>query len=72
MLAAAAHWRPLIEAPFHHLRLGPLHAKEIAIVGVSGLAAVIYPLLLFASGGLSLAEIRAALRRRTNGAAGEP
>jgi putative peptidoglycan lipid II flippase len=69
LLAAAAHWRPLIEAPFHHLRLGPLHAKEIAIAGVSALAAIAYPLLLLASGGLSLAEMREALRRRTNGAA---
>jgi putative peptidoglycan lipid II flippase len=67
MLAAASHWRPLIEAPFHHLHLGPLHAKEIAIVGVSALAALAYPLLLFASGGITLSEIRAALRRRTNG-----
>ena len=49
------------------MRLGPLHAKEIAIVGVTVLAAVVYPLLLIVSGGLSLAEFRAALRRRPNG-----
>jgi len=69
LLAAASHWRPLIEAPLHIVRLGPLHAKEIAIVGVTVLAALIYPVLLVASGGLSLAEFRAALRRRTNGGA---
>jgi putative peptidoglycan lipid II flippase len=64
MLAGAAHWRPLIEAPLHGLHLGPLHAKELAIVGVSMAAVAVYPALLFASGGLSLAELRAALRRR--------
>ena len=65
LLGAAAHWRPLIEAPLRGFRLGPLHAKEIAIVGVASLAALIYPALLFASGGLTLTEIRAALRRRS-------
>jgi len=64
LLAAASHWRPLIEAPFGRHHLGPLHAKEIAVVGVAILAALIYPVLLFASGGLTLAEMRGALRRR--------
>jgi putative peptidoglycan lipid II flippase len=64
LLATASHWRPLIEAPFGSHHLGPLHAKEIAVVGVAVLAALIYPVLLFASGGLTLAEMRGALRRR--------
>ena len=66
LLAAAAHWRPLIEAPLRSLRLGPLRAKEFAILGVSLAALGVYPLLLFASGGLTLTEMRAALRRRAN------
>ena len=66
MLAAASHWRPLLEAPIGHHHLGPLHAKELAIVAMSLLAAVVYPILLFASGGLSLSEIRAALQRNSS------
>ncbi len=64
LLAAASHWRPLIEAPLRDVRFGPLHAKELAILGVSAAAAAVYPALLFASGGLTLAELRMALRRR--------
>ena len=64
LLAAASHWRPLIEAPLRNVHLGPLHAKELAIFGVSAAAVAVYPALLFASGGLTLAEMRAALRRR--------
>ncbi|WP_374575027.1 murein biosynthesis integral membrane protein MurJ [Phenylobacterium sp.] len=64
LLGAASHFRPLIEAPLAAVRLGPLGAKEIAVVGVSALAAVAYPFILFAFGGLTLAEARAALRRK--------
>ena len=67
MLGAAAHYRAEVQAPFAQLRLGPLHAKEIAVVLVSVAAAAIYPLLLFASGGITLAEIRRNLRRRPVG-----
>jgi putative peptidoglycan lipid II flippase len=63
ILAGAAHYRDLIQAPIAHFHLGPLHAKEIAILGVSALAVAVYPLLLIGSGGLTLAEIRAATRR---------
>jgi putative peptidoglycan lipid II flippase len=64
MLAAASHWRDAIQAPLAHVRLGPLHAKEIAVVLVSLAAVVVYPALLLASGGLSLAQLRADLKRR--------
>jgi putative peptidoglycan lipid II flippase len=64
LLAAASHWRPLIEAPIGRHHLGPFHAKEIAVGLVSVLAALVYPVLLFASGGLTVAEMRGALRRR--------
>jgi putative peptidoglycan lipid II flippase len=63
LLAGASHYRAAIEAPLAHIRLGPLHAKEIMVVAISIVAAAIYPFLLFASGGLTLSEIRTALRR---------
>ena len=62
--------RPQIEALLAHQPLG--HAKELAIMGLSGLALVVYPFLLFASGGLTLTEIRGALRRGGGAAADEP
>jgi putative peptidoglycan lipid II flippase len=46
------------------LSLGPLHGKELAIVLTTLAAAALYPALLFLYGGLTLAEAKAALRRR--------
>ena len=69
LLAAASHFRGSIEAWFHWARIGPLHPKEFVILGLSALAAALYPFLLFASGGLTLTEARAALRRRKGDAA---
>ena len=63
LLAAAAHFRGVIQAPLAHIHLGPLHAKEIAIVGVTLLAAMVYPVLLLLLGGLTRADLRLALRR---------
>jgi putative peptidoglycan lipid II flippase len=64
LLALASHFRSVIEAPFAPLSIGPLHPKEWAIAVVVILAAATYPALLFASGGLTLAEAKAALRRK--------
>ncbi len=64
LLAAASHYRPIIEAPLAGFHFGGFHAKEIAIIGVSLVGGGLYPVLLFAFGGLTLTEIRAALRRR--------
>ncbi len=65
LLAAASHFRPQIQGLFggFHIRhaLGP---KEFALALTVIAAAAIYPLLLFGSGGLTLAELRGALRRR--------
>jgi putative peptidoglycan lipid II flippase len=69
LLAAASHFRSVIEGVFHWARIGPLHPKEFVILGLSALAAAVYPFLLFASGGLTLTEARAALRRRKGDAA---
>ncbi|HZC17116.1 MAG TPA: murein biosynthesis integral membrane protein MurJ [Caulobacteraceae bacterium] len=63
LLAGAAHERALLEAPLAHIHLGPLHAKEMVILAVTAAAACVYPVLLFASGGLTLAELRGVLRR---------
>lgn len=64
LLGAVSHWRAPIEAVLGHASLGPLHGKELAIVLTFAAAVGAYPLLLFASGGLTLTEARAALRRR--------
>jgi putative peptidoglycan lipid II flippase len=64
VLAFAAHSRAAIEQLVAVFRMGPLGPKEIAIVGVAALALGAYPFLLFASGGLTLTEARAALQRR--------
>jgi len=70
LLYLAGMFRPQLEAlePFH---LGGLGAKEITVLAVCALGAVLYPGALLAFGGMSLADIRAALRRGPKPAAGE-
>ncbi len=63
-VAAAAYARPWLEAPLAGVRLGPLGAKEFTVLGVCLAGAALYPLLLFASGGVTPAEARIAFRRR--------
>ena len=64
LLAAASHYRPFIQGLFSHIHLiRAVGAKELAILSVTALAALVYPVLLLGSGGLTLAEIRG-LRRR--------
>ncbi len=62
-LALTSHFRPAVEAPFAAVRLGPFHAKEITVLLVCLAGAALYPALLFAFGGVTPAEARAALRR---------
>jgi putative peptidoglycan lipid II flippase len=64
VVALASHFRPLLEAPLSGHRLGPLGPKEITVLLVCVAGAAVYPLLLFASGGVTPAEARAALKRR--------
>jgi putative peptidoglycan lipid II flippase len=64
VLLAAGHWRAEIQGALGAIHLGKLGAKEIAVALVVVVAAGLYPPLLFASGGLTLAEAKAALRRR--------
>jgi putative peptidoglycan lipid II flippase len=64
-LAMASHFRAPIEHLFGHIHIGrAIGGKELALlltVLVGGLA---YPPLLLALGGVSRAEVRAALRRQ--------
>lgn len=64
LLAVAGHWRTSIEAMLAPVQIHGAGAKEIAIVLVTGMAAAVYGPLLFLSGGLRVAEVKAALRRR--------
>jgi putative peptidoglycan lipid II flippase len=64
VLGAVSYFRAPIEAVLGHASMGPLHGKELAIALTVLGAAGLYPVLLFASGGLTLAEAKAALRRR--------
>ena len=63
-LFAAQLFRPALEAPLAGVHLIGLGAKEIAVLALSLAGATLYPALLLGSGGVTLAEIRAALRRR--------
>ena len=63
LLAGVVHFQAALEAPNAHVHLGPIHAKEISVLVVSFLAVMVYPVLLFMSGGLTRDDIRAALRR---------
>lgn len=64
ILAVISHFRGPIEAVLGHASIGPLHGKELAVALTCVVAAGLYPMLLFASGGLTLTEARTALRRR--------
>lgn len=63
-LAVAASFRADLEAPLAGVHLGPLGAKEITVLLLSLAGAALYPVLLFAFGGVTPAEARAALKRR--------
>ena len=64
VLLAVNHWRSAVEGVFGHLHLWKIGPKELAIGAVAIAAAGLYPLLLFGSGGMTLAEVRGALRGR--------
>ncbi|MBX7249841.1 MAG: murein biosynthesis integral membrane protein MurJ [Caulobacteraceae bacterium] len=62
-LAAASHWRLVLEGLLGGLRLGGLGPKEIMVLLVSLAGGLSYPLLVLAFGGLKVSEIKAALKR---------
>ncbi|MEI6439885.1 MAG: murein biosynthesis integral membrane protein MurJ [Alphaproteobacteria bacterium] len=61
---AASVNRGVLQGLLGSVHLGPLHQKEIAVLLACLIIMALYPVLLFASGGLTLAQARAALRRR--------
>ncbi len=63
LLALAAHFRPVLEAPLAGLSLAGLGAKELTVLAVCLVGALSYAGLLLLFGGLRLSEVRAALRR---------
>jgi hypothetical protein len=71
-LAFAASRRPQLEGLLGGASLVGLHAKELTVLAVCLAGVVVYGVLLFALGGLTRAEIRAALRRRGATKASEP
>jgi putative peptidoglycan lipid II flippase len=69
-VALASHFRPALEAPLASmLRHG---TKEIAVLLVCLAGAALYPVLLFAFGGVTPREARAAFRRRKGDVAAPP
>ncbi|MES1197611.1 MAG: murein biosynthesis integral membrane protein MurJ [Pseudomonadota bacterium] len=71
LLFIASLYRHQLEAPLAHFHLAGLGAKEITVLGLCALGAALYPLALFAFGGLSMADLRTALKRGPKPAAGE-
>jgi putative peptidoglycan lipid II flippase len=62
ILALASHW--LARHPMLRLHFGPIHYKELALAVLAASAFPLYGALLFASGGVTPTELRAALRRK--------
>jgi putative peptidoglycan lipid II flippase len=65
VLAAASHWRPLIEAPLRELGLRghTLGAKEFALLLTVLVGGVLYPPLVLLFGGVTPAEVKGLLKR---------
>jgi putative peptidoglycan lipid II flippase len=62
ILAFGGHW--LAAHPSRRMVFGPLHFKELALASLAAAALPLYAALLFASGGVTPAELKGALRRR--------
>ena len=60
LLAAANHFRSVIEAPL----AGMGGAKELTVLVICLVGGLLYPVLLFAFGGVTPAEVRGAFKRR--------
>lgn len=69
LLGLASYERDWIEAPLRGINLAGLGAKEIAVLGVAAVGVAAYGLLLLAFRGITVTEIKAALRRRPGDAA---
>jgi putative peptidoglycan lipid II flippase len=71
VLYTAALFRPLLEAPLAHFHFLGLGAKEITVLSLCIVGAALYPFVLFAFGGLSMSDVRSALRRPARKGGGE-
>jgi len=69
ILFAGGHFRAVLEAPLQGVSLLGLGAKEITVLLVCMVGAGLYPPLLFLSGGVTVTEVKAALRRKPGVAA---
>lgn len=72
VMFAAQLFRDRIEAPFAGVHLIGLGPKEITVLLLSMAGAALYPVLLLGSGGVTVAEIKDALRRKPGVAAAPP
>jgi len=63
-LALATHFRADVEGPISQLPVLGRYAKEFGVLLLCGAGAAVYPVLLFAFGGVTPGEVRAAFRRR--------
>ncbi|MDO9222245.1 MAG: murein biosynthesis integral membrane protein MurJ, partial [Caulobacter sp.] len=69
----AGQWfRAELEAPLAGFRVIGLGPKEITVLALCMAGAALYPVLLLGSGGVTLAEIREALRRKPGVTAAPP
>ena len=64
LLFAAGHWRSHIQGLFGHFHISRIGPKEFAVGLVAVAAGTVYPALLFGTGGMTLSEVRGALRSR--------
>lgn len=64
LLFAAQLFRAQLEAPLHGARVIGLGPKEITVLLLSLAGAALYPALLLGSGGVTIAEVKDALRRK--------
>jgi len=71
LLLAASHFRPQIQGLFDGVNFAGFHAKEVSIILLTLLIAALYPGLLFATGGITPAELKAAFRRKRSDPPGE-
>ncbi len=72
VMFAAQLFRAEIEAPLTGFRMIGLGPKEITVLLLCMAGAALYPVLLLGSGGVTVAEIREALRRKPGVAAAAP
>jgi len=72
VLFTAQMFRSQLEAPLAGVHLIGLGAKEITVLLLCMAGAALYPVLLLGSGGVTLPEIREALRRKPGASAAPP